>query len=95
MGLTVQRLSMYDSNVSGFGDFDPEDAYDVNDRPNDRLDVLHKVVAALEASPLMMFGGASASLMPCGCSTASVTTGPRSLCCAPDWKHSDGLQVFD
>jgi hypothetical protein len=42
---------MYDSNVSGFGDFDPEDAYDVNDRPNDRLDVLHKVVAALEASP--------------------------------------------
>jgi hypothetical protein len=37
--------------VSGFGDFDPEDAYDVNDRPGDRLDVLHKVVASLEASP--------------------------------------------
>ena len=52
MGLTVQRLSMYDSNVSGFGDLDPEDAYDVGDRPGDRLDVLHKVVAALEALPV-------------------------------------------
>ena len=38
--------------MADFGDFDPEDAYDVNDRPNDRLDVLHKIVAALEASPV-------------------------------------------
>jgi hypothetical protein len=37
--------------VSDFGDVDPEDAYDVNDRTADRLDVLQRVVAALEALP--------------------------------------------
>ena len=34
-----------------FGDTDPEDAYDAQDRTADRLDVLHRIVAALEALP--------------------------------------------
>lgn len=37
--------------MNGFGDADPEDAYDARDRPADRLDVLHRIVAALEALP--------------------------------------------
>ena len=32
-----------------FGDADPEDGYDATDRSGDRLDVLHRTVAALEA----------------------------------------------
>lgn len=34
-----------------FGDADPEDAYDASDRTADRLDVLHRIVSALEAAP--------------------------------------------
>jgi hypothetical protein len=38
--------------MADFGDVDPEDAYDVGDLPSDRLNVLHKVVAALEVLPV-------------------------------------------
>jgi hypothetical protein len=34
-----------------FGDADPEDAYDAQDRTADRLDVLHRIVGALEELP--------------------------------------------
>ena len=37
--------------VTMFGDAEPEDGYDAGDRAADRLDVLHRVVAALEALP--------------------------------------------
>lgn len=34
-----------------FGDVDPEDAYDASDRTSDKLDVLHRIVDALEHTP--------------------------------------------
>jgi hypothetical protein len=39
------------ARMSDFGDFDPEDAFDADDRSGDQLDVLHKVVVALEKVP--------------------------------------------
>ena len=38
--------------MSGFGDFDPEDAYDAGDDPDDRLNVIARTIVDLRARRL-------------------------------------------